>query len=176
MSVTAQYNQYKCTSIQCNFSSAAVDNIIDHIKITHTVEPVFNFECVNRLPSRCRRKFLSFVGLQKHLKTEHPEKSNLTLNKIIKCDLCESSPTTVKELKCHYINHWNFDKAPLKCIFKECNYKTTLNETSLTKIKSNWKIHASKNHPLDGYQTEGNLEENLLFDFTFLYLMLLHIF
>ena len=31
-------------------------------------DPFFNFECLNRLPIRCRRKFLTFLGLQKHLK------------------------------------------------------------------------------------------------------------
>ncbi len=111
---------------------------------------------MNRLPIRCRRKFLTFIGLEKHLKTEHPKKPDLTRTKLIKCDLCESTPTTVKELKGHYINHWNYEKNALKCIFIDCNYKTTLNETSFTKIKSNWIKHASKDHPVDGYQTEGN--------------------
>ena len=68
MFVPERYNQYKCASLNCFNSSAEVDNIIDHIKIIHTIDPVFNFECVNRLPIRCRRKFLTFLGLEKHLK------------------------------------------------------------------------------------------------------------
>ena len=67
MFVPERYNQYKCASLNCFYSSAEVDNIIDHIKIIHTIDPVFNFECVNRLPIRCRRKFLTFFGLEKHL-------------------------------------------------------------------------------------------------------------
>ena len=67
MFVPERYNQYKCASLNCFYSSAQVDNIIDHIKIIHTIDPVFNFECVNRLPIRCRRKFLTFFGLEKHL-------------------------------------------------------------------------------------------------------------
>ena len=50
------------------YSSAEVDNIIDHIKIIHTIDPFFNFECLNRLPIGCRRKFLTYLGLEKHLK------------------------------------------------------------------------------------------------------------
>ena len=61
-------NQYKCTSANCFYLSAEVVNIIDHIKIIHKIDPVFNFECVNRLPIRCRRKFLTFLGLEKLLK------------------------------------------------------------------------------------------------------------
>ena len=68
MFVPERYNQYNCTSANCFYSSAEVVNIIDHIKIIHTIDPVFYFECVNRLPIRCRRKFLTFLGLQKHLK------------------------------------------------------------------------------------------------------------
>ena len=63
-----RYNQYKCTSANCFYSSAEVVNIIDHLKIIYTIDPVFNFECVNRLPIRCRRKFLTILGLEKHLK------------------------------------------------------------------------------------------------------------
>ena len=67
MFVPERYNQYNCTSANCFYSSAEVVNIIDHLKIIHTIDPVFNFECVNRLPIRCRRKFLTFFGLEKHL-------------------------------------------------------------------------------------------------------------
>jgi hypothetical protein len=63
-----RYNQYKCTSANCFYSSAEVVNIIDHIKIIHMIDSVFNFQCVNRLPIRCRRKFLTILGLDKHLK------------------------------------------------------------------------------------------------------------
>ena len=67
MFVPERYNQYKCTSANYFYSSAGVVNIIDHIKIIHTIDPDFNFECVNRLPIRCRRKFLTFLGLEKYL-------------------------------------------------------------------------------------------------------------
>ena len=68
MFVPERYNQYNCTSVNCFYSSAEVVNIIDHLKIIYTIDPVFNFECVNRLPIRCRRKFLTILGLENHLK------------------------------------------------------------------------------------------------------------
>ena len=68
MFVPERYNQYNCTSANCFYSSAEVVNIIDHLKIIYTIDPVFNFECVNRLPIRCRRKFLTYLGLEKYLK------------------------------------------------------------------------------------------------------------
>jgi hypothetical protein len=68
MFVPERYNQYKFTSGNYFYSSAEVDNIIDHIRIIHTIDPFFNFECLNRLPKRCRRKFLTYLGLEKHLK------------------------------------------------------------------------------------------------------------
>ncbi len=70
MFVPERYNQYNCTLANCFYSSAEVVNIIDHIKIIYTIDTVFNFECVNRLPIRCRRKFLTYLGLEKHLKKE----------------------------------------------------------------------------------------------------------
>jgi hypothetical protein len=68
MFVPERYNQYKCTSANCFYSSAGVVNIIDHIKITYTIDLDFNCECVNILSIRCRRKFLTFLVLEKHLK------------------------------------------------------------------------------------------------------------
>jgi hypothetical protein len=156
-----RFNQFKCTSLNCEFSSAELQNILDHVKITHTLELVFNFECVNRLPSKCRRKFLSFSGLEKHLLTLHPIIDKIIVRKILKCDLCESTPSTVKELKSHYINHWSFTKEPIKCIFTECAYKLTVGEPDISKVKINWTTHCSKYHPKVGYQTEGNYKEKL---------------
>ena len=156
-----RFNQYKCTSLNCNYSNSEYENIINHIKISHTFVPVFNFECVNRLPTKCRRKFLTFSGLEKHLSTVHPKTAKLSIKKIIKCDLCESTPTTVKELKCHYITHWCFGKEALKCIFTNCAYKTTTNEADVSKVKNNWTKHCSRDHPIVGYQTEGNLIHKL---------------
>ena len=57
-------NQYKCTYLDCKFSCGEAEKILYHIEITHTLEPFFNFECVNRLPNKCRRKFLSYEGIK----------------------------------------------------------------------------------------------------------------
>ena len=70
-----QYNQYKCTS-----SNYRLRNYIDHI-VTHTFWPIFNFECVNRLPKKCHYNYLSFEGLVKHLKQCHPKLRFLALKK-----------------------------------------------------------------------------------------------
>ena len=80
MFVPERYNQYNCTSANSFYSSAEVVNIIDHLKIIYTIDPVFNFECVNRLPIRCRRKFLTYLGLQKHLKKSRKKQQQKTQN------------------------------------------------------------------------------------------------
>ncbi len=149
-----QYNQYKCTSSNCNYSSNELVTIIDHINVTHTFGPIFNFECVNRLPKKCHYKYLSFEGLVKHLKQCHPKQYCLALKKKIKCDLCETAPSTIKELKSHYLSHWRLDREPVKCIFRDCKYKTTINEKDIQKIKNNYWRHCSVNHPA-GFQSES---------------------
>ena len=97
------YKQYKCTSVNCSQATQKLDDILEHVNITHTNEPVFNLQCISRLPVKCHRIFLTFDGLAKHMRQNHPEKVDLTCIKLIKCDLCESTPSTVKELKNH--NH-----------------------------------------------------------------------
>ena len=140
-------NQYKCTSINCSHVTNEIDNILEHVNITHTNEPVFNFKCMSRLPAKCHRKFLTFDGLEKHMRQFHPEKVDLISIKPIKCDLCELTPSNVKELQMHYIDHWVYEKEPIKCIFSNCIYETNREETNHKKVKNNWSSHCSKYHP-----------------------------
>ena len=150
-----QYKQYKCTSANCSHVTNELDNILQHVNISHTNEPVFNHMCMNRLPSKCNRRFLTYHGLEKHMRQYHPEAVDLTIRKTIKCDLCELMPSSVKELKLHYISHWVNTLEPIKCIFDNCAYQTKQNETDPQKIKRAWIYHCSDYHPSAQYQTEG---------------------
>jgi hypothetical protein len=86
-------NQYKCTSVNCNTSANDPDTIIEHINISHTNEPIFNFECVNRLPVKCYRRYITVEGLSKHIRLCHPKSDDLSKRKVTKCDHCEMIPS-----------------------------------------------------------------------------------
>ena len=77
-----QYQQYKCTSPNCSHVTNGLDNILQHVNISHTNEPFFNLLCMNRLPTKCNRKFMTYQGLEKHMRQNHQEiKDNTNNNK-----------------------------------------------------------------------------------------------